>query len=143
MQPVAKKIGMAQQLIELDANKDALDNQKMTPLTIAVSNNDLTVAGLLMKNGADESGGYTEDGEFPLEIAVRNGNKEMVQAFLANYPHMDLDLWNTDESGLQTPLDVAIQMGRDDIVDLLKKRGAMTADDKREEDNALGKTRHP
>lgn len=130
-------LSAATQLIEFGADIDAQADNKLTPLSMAVSSNKLSLARVLMEKGADPFGHYDKDGEFPLAIAIRNGDKDMVQLVLDHISDdRQLNYWDEE---LKTPLDVAIEMGNPEMVDLLQSRGAMTSADKLEEESAMGR----
>jgi ankyrin repeat protein len=107
-----------EKLIRYGADVNAVDKGKTTPLTKAVVANDVETAKVLMANKAWPGGAWSDGGEAPLTIAVRNGNREMVQTLLDNpYTRVDYPV-----VGDETLVDIAMKMGREDIANLIRAK---------------------
>ena len=122
---------MARMLI--DAGTDLNNTDYPLPVMIATSANVGMIAPLI-EAGADinlTSGAFDET---PLMHAIRNENMGAVQILLDNHANLDDEspehgFYEHHEPQLtnqcnKTPLKKAIQMGRNDIVELLLERGA-------------------
>lgn len=95
------------------------------PLFIAVNNNKTDIANILMNNGADPKVNVvnTENGikqNNLLEVAVANGNKDMVQSLI----NKGCDV-NTKNADGNTCLNIAAQQQNKDMVDYLASKGAV------------------
>lgn len=95
------------------------------PLFIAVNNNKTDIANILMNNGADPKIGVlnVENGikqDNLLEVAVANGNKDMVQSLI----NKGCDVNTKDPEG-NTCLNIAAQQQNKDMVDYLASKGAV------------------
>lgn len=95
------------------------------PLFIAVNNNKTDIANILMNSGADPKIGVlnVENGikqDNLLEVAVANGNKDMVQSLISK----GCDVNTKDPEG-NTCLNIAAQQQNKDMVDYLASKGAV------------------
>jgi cytohesin len=88
------------------------------------------VAELLIAEGADVNA-LALDGSTPLHYAAWNGYKEVAEILIDN--GADLNVINNEIAGTPfiTALDWAIQQGKTETADLLRKHGGMTAQELR------------
>ena len=88
------------------------------------------VAELLIAEGADVNA-LALDGSTPLHYAAWNGYKEVAEILIDN--GADLNVINNEIAGTPfiTALDWAIQQGRTETADLLRKHGGMTVEELR------------
>ena len=110
----------------MDVNKpDSFFN--FTPLHWVISKR---VAELLISEGADVNA-ITLEGSTPLHFAAWNGRKEIAELLIDN--GADLNVINNELAGTPfiTALDWAIQQGRTETADLLRKHGGMTVEELR------------
>ncbi|MCI0615213.1 ankyrin repeat domain-containing protein [bacterium] len=122
MYAAGSDVGEMNELIIAGADVNAVDKNRMTALGYAAASGNVFNASKLMEEDADPNG--WAGGEIPLNLAISNGNKEMVQALLDNRYTL-LDLQNPLDG--KTFLDLAIEMGRQDIVDLLRNNSPQRA----------------
>ena len=102
---------------------DAINDKGETPLYIAIREDNLYIAELLLNAGADPNR-ICKDGDFLIHIAARHGKAHIV-GMLLKY---GVDVNSMNRSG-ETPLICALkqagyQKGTIDIVDLLIEKGA-------------------
>lgn len=117
------------QLITDGAYINAKDKGNSTVMTYAVANGWTNTAEFLLQKGVSPQSGWSEEGnEAPLVIAIRNQDKKMVELLLNN-PDIDVDVFDAGSKFSETALDIAIAEGTDDIVQLLKNKGAHRLED--------------
>lgn len=103
---------IAKILIAHGALVNQADTEGRTPLTIAVKNNDIEMAKLLLKAGANPNMAYTRTRDVlviestPLVDAIRNNNPDLVGLLLDNGAQADMIVQNS--LGDFTALDVQI-----------------------------------
>src|SRR5262245_13441466 len=107
-----------------DVNRVATHRIGVTPLHAALFGRQVDAALLLIEGGADVTlarggSGWKRAGWTPLHYAAGMGFNTLVQPLLDR----GADPTRVDEEG-KTPLDVAIDAHHDDIVDVLRTRGA-------------------
>ena len=120
---VNNHLGIAKQLLE-SASKynidltNKLDNRKTPPLSIASGTGSMTIAELLLNNGA-RVGQVDDDGETPLLMAASQGHALIVKLLLDRGAPVN----NVDSQGF-TALSYAVFRGHVKIVQLLLDNGA-------------------
>ncbi|MGB2578488.1 ankyrin repeat protein [Elusimicrobium simillimum] len=92
-----------------------------TPLMNAVVQGNVEEVKELLSEGADVNAVYSGTGASALWIAVRGGNRELIN-ILASFPGADINIKNKD--GVSA-LMLAEQSGLMDVVELLKQKGAV------------------
>lgn len=119
---LAAQLGRAD-IVELLLNRRADVNlsggDKVTPLYSASRNGDLATVKLLLINGANVNK-LAINGLSPLHTACKHGHFAVIQELLAHRAHINQ---KREDDGM-TPLLIAVQIGRKDIVDLLLCNGA-------------------
>jgi ankyrin repeat protein len=100
----------------LHGELDDVDDFGQTPLWLALAEKHVDVANLLLNRGADHKFS-NNDGISSFWGAIGTGDKDIVTRLL------DLGSENTSPTGILTPLQVAVQLGNADLVDLLLERG--------------------
>lgn len=101
-----------------DVNSRSTNPMKNTPLHAAAAGGRADIVELLLKHGADvnatQEGGWTA-----LHSAAQAGNRAMVEVLIANGAHL-----NARAANEQSPLDLALMHGREDVATLLEQLGA-------------------
>lgn len=112
---------LAQSLIDNGADVNRKTNGA-TPMSKAVSANNVKAVAMLIRNGADPSQA-NDDGDIPLYIAVRNGYNVIAGILLykSNKPDKDAN-WKTDMG--ETLLNIAIDKEYEQIARILLDFGA-------------------
>ncbi len=111
--------GVVQLLLTHGADVNAKNRQGLTPLHAAAEEGHRQIVELLITSGADFNARNTSNDATPLHRAVVGGHREVVETLLAHGADMDVK----NRRG-RTPLAVANQFGRAEIVELLHKHGA-------------------
>lgn len=110
-------IQKALSLIKSGAEIEAQDTTYMTPLMVAIKNNDTAMVTCLIDNGARLDIPVQSWGT-PLHVAINKQDKEMVSLLLARGSDANMaGAWGT-------PLQVAIKKRDNDIISLLLARGS-------------------
>ncbi|XP_061190005.1 ankyrin-2-like [Saccostrea echinata] len=78
-------IEVAESLIRLGANVNAIDEIDQTPLHLACSRNDIKTVKLLVKEGANIFS-YSANDETPMSLAAKNGLEEISQVLFKHCP---------------------------------------------------------
>jgi|GEM_PF-5176273 len=110
-------------LIEKGADVNIEDEYGHTPLLQASATKDPSIASLLIDRGADVNL-KTEQGT-PLHMACAWACVDTVELLIDHGSEVNIK----DDEGM-TPLDFAIETGNEEIVELLRRVGAVKADDK-------------
>ncbi len=97
--------------------------QGLTPLLVAIEHNQLSVAQLLVANGAAWT--VTREGYNPLHVALQLGHLEMTELLLTS-PHLRFFINEDSEEG-GTPLMLASALDNPDLVEALIAKGANAA----------------
>jgi ankyrin repeat protein len=106
-------------LVERGAKLEIKDNSGATPLLIAAKRGYPDIAKYLLGRGASPDVA-DNDGWTSLHYAARNGYAEIVQMLLTHNADATLKTLDTSE----TPLALAREYGRDDVVKALGDKGA-------------------
>ena len=112
------KINLAIKKIQSGADVNAKNNDGLTPLHWASSNEHIEIVKLLLEHGADVNA-KNDDGYTPLYWASRKGHTEIVNLLLK----YGADVNTKDDDG-NTPLYYASRNGHAEIVKLLLEHGA-------------------
>lgn len=105
-------------LIERGADVNGKDRSMSLPLHVAVSENDIKIAALLLTAGAIPNV-EDDEGKNALFEAVENGNEKMLRLLLAH----GADVNHVDDDG-NTPLSLSCIKGNENLCKLLLERGA-------------------
>jgi len=108
-------------LIEKDADIDAVNLLRETPLFLSINSNNIDMVRLLLERGVNLDI-TTGSKQTPLQLAVINGNISIIQLLL-EYDDVYTSIDATDISG-QTALMIAASDGMTDIVELLLENRA-------------------
>jgi ankyrin repeat protein len=127
MSPAGNK-AVAELLIAkgLDVNakyttKRSTESQGGTPLHAAVAKDNIEVAEVLIKNGAELNAKLSNDHHTPLHLVARYGHKAAAGLLIAKGADV-----NAKGTRGETPLDLAISKGHKELVDLLRKHGGIS-----------------
>ena len=110
---------MERKLLERGLDPNLPDWQRRTPLHDEAGGNGTATADLLLEFGADLNAIDEADRSTPLGLAAKNGNLVMVKYFLDKGADP-----NKAGAAWATPLAWAERRGHDEIVELLRKKGA-------------------
>ena len=102
-----------QSLINGNANVKIRDENKKTPLMLAVEKNSVEIAEWLIKNKADVNT-PDKNGKTPLLCAVKGGNFELVKLLVDNRA----DIYAADDTG-ESPLSYAVKNNSAELVRLI------------------------
>ncbi|XP_051170463.1 ankyrin-3-like [Leptopilina boulardi] len=94
------------------------DENELTPLNVAILQNHLELAKILVQNGADVNI-VNNDGETPLHKASKRGNIQLVEILLQNGANI-----NAKDNRDITPLYVAILYDHSELAKILVQNGA-------------------
>lgn len=112
-------IQMVEFLLSQGSNVNACDTNGHTVLHKAAVNGQIEIAELLINKGADMHARTLDSGAIPLHFAVGKGYERLVKLFIQK--GCDLGC-QTDEGW--TAIGIATQIGRSDILSLLRDSGA-------------------
>ena len=112
-------------LIAAGADMEAKDMGGLTPLHFSVNKE---IAELLIANGANVNA-KSDDGVAPLHNAAGNGHKGIVELLIAEGADVNAKLVGDGPHKGKTPLDVANETNRTEIVNLLRKHGGKTGEE--------------
>ncbi len=118
-------IEAVRQHIAAGTDVNAKDNRGSAPLHIAARDGHKRIAELLIAKGADVNA-KSEFGTTPLHSA---GTKEVAELLIAEGADVNAGANRNDEHKGKTPLDAAIEVGNNEITELLRKHGAKTAEE--------------
>jgi uncharacterized protein len=116
------KFTIAEYLLEAGADPNIADRRGFTPLHVAVTRDDIRIAGSLLDHGAQINARTQGDGRTPLMIAAAAGFEEMVELLLSRGADPSI----VDSAG-KPPLERAVECHRSGVVDILRKAGSVTA----------------
>jgi cytohesin len=97
------------------------ETKDTTPLHAAAGKGNIEVAEVLIRNGAELEARILQNQNTPLHLAVRNNHKAVVTLLIAQGADV-----NAKTKHGETPLDLGISKGHNEIVDLLRKHGGIS-----------------
>jgi ankyrin repeat protein len=103
-------------LLNLKCHIHMTDMQKLWVLASAVAHGDAEVVRVLLRRGIRQDTGWYVYGDWPIQIAARQGSREMVEILLAD------DSNPPDESGMKRALEGALLGGHLHLVPLLLRK---------------------
>ena len=104
------KLNMIKSLTEIDASVNLTDESKITPLNIAVANENFKIVGCLLNHGAINTCVPADEVEkIPLMVAIMNDNPHMVKVLLAYKAKVDFVAKLKNNGGLVSPLTLAMK----------------------------------
>ena len=112
----------AELLIKRGANIRAVDENGGTLLHMAAKHNSQKVAGLLISSGANLDSEEHADGFTPLHRAAYHGNVKVADLLIARGANLKAETYSGE-----TPLDIAKQESKPDVVDLLERANRAAA----------------
>ena len=104
--------------IDLDKYYEDQDDIERRPLEVAIDMEDIEIVKLLLNYG-------TVVNTFDLMLAIWTDNKDIVAILLDTGVDADVNLPNSSNYHGQTPLELAIDMGDNGMIELLKNNGAI------------------
>ena len=113
---------VAELLIKRGANTRAADEKGHTLLHMAARHNSRQAAGLLLSGGANIEAEEHEDGFTPLHHAVFHGSVEVADLLIARGANLKAESYSGE-----TPLDIARQESKLDVVALLERANRVAA----------------
>ena len=122
---------MAKLLVKYGADINIPSNDDWLPLHTAVRNNSRKVAGLLVSEGANIGAQGGDEGRTPLHTAALYGHVEAADLLIARGANLDAKTYAGE-----TPLDIAKQEGKRDVVALLERATRAGARKAESADNA-------
>lgn len=121
---VARPANIVRILLDKGADVNVSTETGVTALHVAVNRGNTETVKLLVENGANTNfkcpsthGGW--EGWTPFHVACRNGNPRIVGLLLAHGAQVDAKTYKND-----TPISLAKKNQRDEVIELLRKRGA-------------------
>lgn len=104
------KTDMVEQLLANKAEANATNIYGWTPLFYAAMSGNKDIVALLLANKAEVNTKANNDGLTPLHLAALFGHKDVAALLLANKADI-----NAKDNGGQTPLQLAVQNGLEDV----------------------------
>ena len=112
---------LAQLLLERGADPNIRSTSGWDSLYIALMYDHLDLAQLMLKHGADPNA-RDADGDTLLHISSREGDWKVAKELMKL--NVDVDVNARDDQG-RTPLQVALERGREEVVQILLEHGAV------------------
>lgn len=107
-------------LLELGVNIDSVDNDGLTPLHMAVLRRDMDVVRVLTLKGANVNS-QCVCGKTPLHYVVELGDQKILY-YLVCFSKVNLNIKDNEEN---TVLSLALKKKLEDVVTLLREKGAL------------------
>jgi ankyrin repeat protein len=101
--------------VDVNVNAVSKNDYSCTPLHLAAERGDVLMAQMLIVKGAEVNGSMST-GETPLHTAVKAGHRAMVVFLLSKGADA-----STESFYIQSPMALAQEMNRQDLVDALSK----------------------
>ncbi|NIM58767.1 MAG: hypothetical protein GTO16_07455 [Candidatus Aminicenantes bacterium] len=92
-----------------------------TPLHAAAGKDNIEVAKVLIDNGAELDAKVFENHYTPLHVAARNNKRAVAELLIAEGAEV-----NAEAKSGETPLDLAVSNGNEELADLLHKHGGIS-----------------
>jgi ankyrin repeat protein len=105
----------------LDVNaKFTTEMKDATPLHIAAGKGNVSVARLLIQNGAEVNAKLSDNGFTSLHLAAGNGHEKVAELLIAKGADI-----NAKSMYGETPIDLAMSNGHKELAELLRKHGGL------------------
>jgi ankyrin repeat protein len=107
----------------LDVNAKATyrEARDATPLHVAAGKGNISIAALLIKNGAEVNARVPYNGLTALHLAARDGSEKMAELLITNGAEI-----NAKSTYEETPFDLAISNEHKELAELLRKHGGVS-----------------